>query len=110
MFGQSLATALLLTGAIKARVTDLICMVLLTIVRTALGFYCVHLLIKGELEFFLMFFFRAMDQFIMGSTPVMAVQVPRHSFCCAATSAPALFESPAVHFSRLHLAGTVGHQ
>jgi hypothetical protein len=74
VFGQSLATALLLTGAIKARVTDLICMVLLTIVRTALGFYCVHLLIKGELEFFLMFFFRAMDQFIMGSTPVMAVQ------------------------------------
>lgn len=74
VFGQCLATALLLTGALRARVPDLICMVVLTIVRTALGVYSVHLLLKGEMQLSLMFVFRAMDQFIMGSTPVMAAQ------------------------------------
>jgi hypothetical protein len=74
VLGQCLATGLLLTELLKARVPDLVVLILLTTIRTALGVYCVHLLLTGGMTFLMMFAFRAMDQFIMGSTPVLAVQ------------------------------------
>ena len=77
VLGQCLATGLLLTGALMARVPDLVFMVGLTVVRTGLGAYSVYLLLHGEMSFLIMFAFRAMDQFIMGSTPVLAVQATR---------------------------------